>query len=270
MVTLGDRWSAVATLSLERLDVRHVESPGLEDGERGRAPLRTLVSPQVELRYRVTSGVVTSLSVYERSRFPTFRQMYGTRPPNPDLEPQRTTGIGLGVRWAVGESIEVGGDLFSDRVRELISRSSRYQPFENQDEADIMGLELSADGNHRRLAWTVGLTVMDTEFVESVEGMLEVPSVPETAAEASVRLPLQSRFEIRAGWRYEGRRVIYDFGNRVELDPFSWLRLGGSVRLHDFEILAEVDNLLDADIEQEPGFPLEGRRLWLGVRFTTR
>ncbi len=268
--TLGSRWSAVAAVSLESFDVRRADSPDTGGGDQGLSHRRTLASPQAELRYQVTPEVLTTLSLYHRSRFPTFRQLFGTRPPNPDLEPQTTTGAGLGVRLAVGGAVQVAADLFSDHVRHLIARSSRFLPFENHDQAEIKGLEVSVDGHHRRLDWGAGFTVIDAEFLESVEGMQEVPLVPHATAEAGIRVPIFPRFEIRGSWRFEGRRVVYDCGERVELDPYSLLRVGGSFRLWDFELLAEVDNVLDADVEQEPGFPLEGRRLWLGVRFSVR
>ena len=64
-----------------------------------------------------------------------------------------------------------------------------------------------------------------------------------------------------------GDRFYYDLGEKTALDAYHLIDLGVMGRLSHFELSIHIDNLLDADVEQEEGFPLPGRRLWAGVRF---
>ncbi len=269
-IRLGDRTSAVVSLGVDRQDVR--EATSLR-GTGGSAELvqdptgsRTLLSPLVELRRELAPGWAGTLAVSHRARFPTLRQLYGTSPPSPGLHPQRATGLDLGVEWRHRRGLALRGNLFADRVQNLITRASRSEPYRNQDEAEIAGLELRLDGSSAAAGWGLSWTLIDAAFTESAEGLDEVPLVPRSRLELHGVVHLARSIDLLASWSRTGRRAAYDRGARLGLEPYDLASLGVTIPIGPIETSIRVENLLDELAEPEPGFPVPGRRVWLGLR----
>jgi iron complex outermembrane recepter protein len=272
-----DRWridernSLIASLALEGLDVIHAESlreadgdPALMDDAR---PSETLLSPQIEFRRVLGADWTGSVALYHRGRFPTMRQLYGTDPPNPDLGPQRTTGLDFGGAFSPSAALILEGTLFLNRVTDLITREGRDFPYRNQDEAEIRGIELRLRGESGVFEYSAGWTGLDHRFTNSSEGFEEIPFVPDHQIELLGVVHLGRRVDLRGVWLATGRRVAYNGGERLELDGYSVLDLGITGRVGVFELTLQIDNVLDAAVEMEPGYPLPGRRVWVGCRF---
>jgi outer membrane cobalamin receptor len=194
-------------------------------------------------------------------------QLFGTHPPNPELGPQRTTGIDLGGAWSGDGGLTVRGTVFFSRVDDLISRQGRDHAFRNQDEAEIRGVELRLQGSGTHFEYVASWTGLDHRFTSSSEGMEEIPYVPDHQVELLGVAHLGKRIDLRAVWLGNGRRVYYDRGVRRGLDSYSMFNLGLAGRIAGVELTVQIDNVFDADIEQENGYPLAGRRLWIGCRF---
>jgi iron complex outermembrane receptor protein len=275
-VSFEDRWQVgarttlIASLAVEHLDVAEARSlrGANGTGELVDDELRndTLLSPQLELRSDLSARWAASAALYRRSRFPTMRQLYGTDPPNPGLRPQRSTGFDLGVSWELGNTT-IQGNVFFDTVDDLISRQGRDEPFRNQDEAELRGLELRVLGSARWLDYRASWTGFDHRFTRSAEGLEEIPWVPRQQLEMLALARLGQRFELSATWLASGTRVYYDFGVKRELERYNTLDLGVAARLGGLELEVRVENVLDEYYEQEDGFPQPGRRIWAGVRF---
>jgi iron complex outermembrane receptor protein len=264
---LGDRTSLIGSLALERLDGQQATS--LRDGVLVDEPLPTdtLLSPQLEVQRSLAGGWSLTAAAYRRARFPTMNQLYGAFLPNPELGPQRTTGVDFGAAWSSAGGLTARGTVFFNRVDDLISRRGRDYPYENQDEARIDGVELRLQGSSRVFEYGVSWTGLDHRFTSSSEGLEEIPYVPNHQVELLGVAHLGKRIDLRAVWLAVGRRVSYDRGDRREHDAYSLVNLGLTGRVGKVELTAQADNVFDADIEQEYGYPLPGRRLWIGCKF---
>ena len=276
-ISAEDRWridgrnSLIGSLALEGLDVVRAESlreidgnPVLTDDPR---PSETFLSPQIEFRRMLGSDWTASVALYRRGRFPTMRQLYGTDPPNPDLGPQKTTGVDLGAEFSPSSVLTVAGTAFFNRVSDLITREGRDFPYRNQDEAEITGFELRLRGEIGVFGYSAAWTGLDHRFTSSSEGFEEIPYVPDHQIELIGVVHLGRRVDLRGVWLATGRRVAYDRGERLALDAYSLLDLGLTGRVGVTELTLQVDNVLDAAVEMEPGYPLPGRRVWVGCRF---
>ena len=272
-----DRWrideanSLIASLSLDGLDVIRAESvreingdPVLTSDPR---PSETLLSPQIEYRRMLGSEWRASIALYRRGRFPTMRQLYGTEPPNPELGPQQTTGVDVGAGFSPSTALSAEGTVFFNRVTDLITREGRDFPYRNQDEAEIQGVELRFRGEVGVFDYSASWTGLDHHFTNSSEGFEELPFVPDHQIELIGVVHLGRRVDLRGVWLATGRRVAYDRGDRLELDAYSLLDLGLTGRVGITELTLQMDNVLDAAVEMEPGYPLPGRRVWVGCRF---
>ncbi len=270
---VGRRTDLIISLAADTLRVeeaRSLRSSG-DDAELVDDPRSkdTLLSPQIEVQSAFSDAWAGSAAIYHRSRFPTMRQLYGTNPPSPDLQPERNTGIDLGLTWAKGVST-VRANIFGDRIDDLISRQGRAYPYQNQDEAEIRGLELRFDTSTNWLDCGVSWTGLDHRFTRSSEGMDKIPYVPDSQFETLVVAHIGERVDLRGTWLVTGNRVFYDRGDKKELDGYQLVNLGIMARLGVTELSVQADNIFDDNIEQEDGYPLPGRRIWVGVHVTLR
>ncbi len=279
-LSVEDRWrldeanSLIGSLALEGLDVIDAESlretgggPVLADDPR---PSETLLSPQIEYRRVLGDDWTGSVALYRRGRFPTMRQLYGTEPPNPDLGPQRTDGADLGAEFSPSPAVSVEGTVFFNRVSDLITREGRDYPYRNQDEAEIRGVELRLQGKVGIFDYGASWTGLDHHFTNSSEGYEEIPFVPDHQIELLGVVHLGRRVDLRGVWLATGERVAYDRDGKIELDGYSLLDLGLTVRVGITELSLQIDNVLDTLVEMEPGYPLPGRRVWVGCRFVLK
>ncbi len=115
--------------------------------------------------------------------------------------------------------------------------------------------------------YSASWTGLDHRFTSSSEGFEEIPFVPDHQIELLGVVHLGRRVDLRGVWLATGQRVAYNFGERLELDGYSVLDLGITGRVGVFELTLQIDNVLDAAVEMEPGYPLPGRRVWVGCRF---
>jgi iron complex outermembrane receptor protein len=276
-ISAEDRWQIdgrtrlVSSVAVEGLSVSEAWSLRDDGGGPGLVAddlsSDTLVSPQIEVRRDLGRRWGASAALYRRGRFPTMRQLYGTDPPSPGLDPQTTTGVDVGVELAADPVVTIRGTVFANRVTDLITRQGRDVPYLNQDEARIDGVELRAHGSFGILDYSASWTGLDHRFTLSSEGFDEIPYVPDHQVELLGTVHLGDRFELNGVWRYTGERVAYDLADTIELDGFSILDLGAAARFGSIEVSVQLDNVLDANVEMEPGYLLPGRRVWIGCRF---
>ena len=261
-VALGARTSLTLAAAVDDFAVT---SAWRADGLAGEEGSTTRLSPQAELDAALGRGVVGSIAVYRRTRFPTLRQLYGGDVPNPQLEPQLATGASAGISWRPDERGQVAATLYADRVDDLITRLGRDFPYENQDQAELAGLELSARRSWQRVDLGLEAAIQRAELVESAQGLAEVPYVPEATVDADLGIAVARRGDLRLHWSWVGSRVWYDGTQRRELDPYHLLRLSFGWSWPAFAVEASLDNALDADVEPEWGYPAAGRRLWVSL-----
>jgi iron complex outermembrane receptor protein len=261
-VALGARTALTLAAALDDFAVT---SAWRADGLAGEEGSSTQLSPQAELDVALGRSVAGSIALYRRTRFPTLRQLYGGDYPNPTLEPQLATGASAGIIWRPDERAQVAATLYADRVDDLITRRGRDYPYENQDRAELAGLELSARQGWQRVDAGLEAAVLRADFVDSTQGLEEVPYVPDATLDADLGVAVARRGDLRLHWSWVGTRVWYDGTQRRELDPYQLVRVSFRWSWPAFALEASLDNALDADVEPEWGYPAAGRRLWVSL-----
>jgi outer membrane cobalamin receptor len=261
-VTLGPRTALTLTAAV---DDSAVTSAWRADGLAGDERSSTRLSPQAELDLVLGRGVAGSLAVYRRTRFPPLRQLYGGDVPNPELAPQLATGASAGIEWRPDDRAHLAATLYADRVDDLITRLGRDFPYENQDQAELAGLELEARRSWQRVELGLAAAIQRAELVESTQGLEEVPYVPDATLDADLGVTIARRGDLRLHWSWVGTRVWYDGAERRELDPFELLRIGFRWSWTALALETSLENALDAAVEPEWGYPAAGRRLWVSL-----
>ena len=193
---------------------------------------------------------------------PTFNQLYYPGFGNPDLRPEtsRNIELGLGGRLAGGRW---SATLFDNRISDLIAGF----PPANINRAEIRGLELAA--NRRFGAWdaAVSLTLQDPENASS--GANQGKVLPRRAQE-SLRIDLDRRlgaWRLGGTLRGEGERFDNESNTR-RMAGYALLDLRAEYRLAaEWSLAGRLENVFDVDYETAFGYNQPGRGAYLTLRY---
>jgi vitamin B12 transporter len=193
---------------------------------------------------------------------PTFNQLYYPGFGNPDLRPEtsRNIELGLGGRLPAGRW---SATLFDNRISDLIAG---FPPV-NINRAEIRGLELAANRRFGEWDAAVNLTLQDPE--NASPGANQGKVLPRRAQE-SLRIDLDRRlgaWRLGGTLRGEGERFDNDSNTR-RMAGYALLDLRAEYRLAAaWSLGARLENLFDVDHETAFGYNQPGRGAYLTVRY---
>jgi len=197
-------------------------------------------------------------------RAPDLNELYspgygGYYAGNPDLKPERSRTLELGMEWTPNAANRVGIHAFSTRVHDLVdfSGGSTYQAI-NVDRAAIDGVELTH--TLRAGAWTLtnNVAVQNARDADTGARLLRRP-----------KHKLSSLLERGFGERlFAGMEFIADGPRRdvggIALPGYALLNLRADYRLNAaWRIGARLENLFDRDYELAHGYNTPGRSGYL-------
>jgi len=202
-------------------------------------------------------------------RFPTLNHLYDEFSGNPDLNAEQADKLEVGLErdFLLNRSLRllsVEVAFFHNELANLIYRESRSYRFKNIGKATLQGWELRAR----------------FEFSRYLSGDLSYGRVdPERSS--AVLLEEVSPNRLRALLTAEtdfGLQVNYEFNSFDERTTYTpdWIlphyeihsmnisqRIGKYLRVH-----LKVSNLMDADYEEELGYPAPGRQFFAGMTWS--
>jgi outer membrane cobalamin receptor len=206
---------------------------------------------------------------------------------NPDLKPERSRSLDLGIEQALANSaLVVDLTWFANRYDDLIvavgtalTGTSKYRT-DNISNARAHGLEFGVNARpHADLAIRASWTWLDTEML-GVDGLPAKTAAPYTVGGQLIRRPAQQG-SIQLTWTGERAGAFFSVNGRgtmTDLEPnfgspvfpskgFATVSLGGSFRVtRQFEVIARVTNLFNRSYEEALGYPAMGRSALVGVR----
>ena len=187
----------------------------------------------------------------------------GARAANDALRPERSEGVDFGIEWHSDSGLgHVGLTFFRQRTEDLIDFSFAIGGYENIEEADSKGIELSA-------GW---------DITESIALSADYACIRATEADGTAlrRLPRHSG-DLALGFhpsgplsgtvllRFNGRETSSD-GSRLG----DWTRVDVNARYalsERLELSARIENLFDAHYQQILGYGTPGLSGSVGVRW---
>ena len=269
-VTLGD-WSVIAALRADLSDMRpDVDAMYLEDYPFAQ-PVDisdSELSPKLGLIYRPAQSTEIWLQYAHGFRAPPYEDanisleipLFNYRAiPNPDLRPERSDGIDMGLRWR-GTQASADISVFRTDYEDFIESRVRLGPdpdsgrilFQAQNiaRATIEGVEAGASikregGRVRfdlegRLYWARGEDGESGEALNSVGPPQAVISLSWSAVDDRWRTRLQGTLTDDWSERDESGGALFQAPGHAVIDLFLARRVGESVTLR-----AGVSNLLD-------------------------
>lgn len=216
--------------------------------------------------YELANGLRLSAAYGTAFKAPTFNDLYYPGYGNPDLEPESSRSLELGLSgrhgwgaWAL--------NAYETQVDDLIAfDAATYSPM-NIDKARIRGLELWATAELSGWLLDANLTLLDPR--NESNGPNDGNLLPRRAQQ-SFRLDADRRFgQFGAGATLfvSGRRFDDD-ENRVRLDGYALFDLRADYALSDaLRLEGRIENLFDEDYETAAFFNQPGRSLFVALRY---
>lgn len=212
------------------------------------------------------AGTRVRASYAEGFRAPSLGDLYYPGFSNPDLQPETSQSVEVGLDWAStaghgkeGPGWRLGLTAFSTDLDNLIVFDFvRSLPL-NIGRARSRGVELSVERTGRRLAGRLGATYQEPEDLTTGEQLLRRPK-------RSASLVLSWR-PVRA---VTLNTTVDHVGSRpglgAELDAYTTVGLAASWHwTKRIEPTLRVENVLDEQYEEAVGFPALGRRVIGGL-----
>jgi outer membrane receptor protein involved in Fe transport len=243
-------------------------------GDKPEQPTLSANSWSAGLRWEPADDWTTTVTIGERSRFPTPRELYGAALGrfllNPDLKPERSMLTDLSITHFPSDKLSLdvavwlndSADTLSQRVVEVdgVSRRQRY----NTNGTFTYGLEAAA-------TWFVREDFrieMSTALQRGEVGLDDDGGRPVLLQ----RPETYDRVDLRAELQYTGSAYdMADDGTVVTLPDSKVLNLRGFLRVarwwgRDVQLTASVDNATDALVLPQLGLPAPGRLYRVGIR----
>lgn len=244
-------WGALET----EVAARHDDSSAFGGASTGSVALGWRASERVRLLANFGQGF----------RSPSMNDLYdpgygGYFAGNPELAPERSRSSELGVEWQASAAQQFGLNLYSTRVRDLISFTGPQNQAENVAHAAIDGVE--ATWRFDAGAWSAraNWTWQDARDEDTDAQLLRRPRQKGSTV---VERGFGERLRVGVEVFHNGRRD--DVGNR-ELGGYTLLNLRANwVLAPAWTLGARLENLADHDYELVRGYNTPGRSAFVDV-----
>ena len=225
-------------------------------------------SPRVTVAWHVLPSLKIRAAAGSAFRAPSLGELYYPYTGNPDLKPERSTGVEAGLEETVAEGVVAEATAFWNDIRDLIT----YDPVTSMDQnigrARTRGVEIalrSAVGTRSTLR--ASYTYLDARDLDSGAFLVRRPRHRASATYA-MAFASDGSASVTAMWvgaRRDGDAV--DFTKIVE-DP-SYLRVDAAITLPPLALslapFVRATNLLGRRYAEVSGFPAPGRRVLAGL-----
>jgi outer membrane receptor protein involved in Fe transport len=226
---------------------------------------KAAVNPLAGIRFAATSDLGLYASFSQKSRFPNMRALYGSIGGNPDLQEERGTNWELGADW--GRDVTLHAAVFYNKVRDLIQSvrlPDGYNTYINVGRAHITGFELSVEKKMDWLRVSANYTYLDAV---NEDAAMPLPLVPQSQANAVVDFLPAPNWRVTLWGLAASRCQTLNRNDVVEAAGYFLANAGVARKFQDFELYAQVENLLDKGYVTEPGYPMPSRTFKLGLRW---
>jgi len=216
--------------------------------------------------FAFTESLRLALNYGTGFKAPTFNDLYYPGYSNPDLTPEQSESVDLGVnghhgwgRWSV--------NVFKTRIDDLINLDATYTPY-NLANARIRGIETAIAAPLGKATVSGNLTLQDPENL--TEGANEGNTLsrrPQAMGRLEMDYPIRSAYRVGTTLNAQGKRYNDD-ANIDELGGFATVDLRAEWLFSpQWRLQGRLANLLDKEYETVAFYNQTGQSVFLTLRY---
>lgn len=201
-------------------------------------------------------------------RAPTLNELFhpgygGYFAGNPNLDPEHSRSTEAGLEFTPDANQRIKANLYTTRVKDLISFTGPQNRAENIARAKIDGAELEYQLKLEAWSLRANYTWMDARNADTDKPLLRRPK---QKASGVVERAFGERWRAGAELVYASHRDDVGGSGTLKLPSYAIVNLRASVKLDpDWSLAARVENLTDRDYELVRGYNTAGRSGFLEV-----
>ncbi len=253
--TLSKKWRLVGGFSIDYLNK--------QDGDD-----KTTLNPIVGIKFNPSNFVDIHATFSQKSRFPSMRSLYSMQAGNPDLRDERGTNYEIGFSYE--KELLFSGAIFYNKIKDLISSvrlPSGFQTNLNIGKAHIFGFELEFQKALKWLNFSLNYTYLDG-VNEDENRPLDL--VPESQLNFILDVFSKNKLQFTLWGLGVSSSEVEIFDDIVRVPSYFVLNAVISKDFSNFNLFLKAENLFNISYVTEPGYPMKGRTVALGVKFSSR
>jgi len=264
---LGEKLSLIAGASLDYFDQIRTYTNQTGDSIETFNPIFTL-------NYYLKPETLLYASASKRTRFPTINHLYSNTSGNPNLNEQRNINFEAGTRHVVKDVATVEFSYFYNRVKDLIDRASKNDPFLNISRAIFSGAEAHINANIGKFLLTRAsytyLYARDRNPEVLGRSEEELSYVPAHKADFEAGFTTDFKLSCSLLGSYNGKRYYYDSSNNQHTlgSYFVWNAKIAQGFHKNWEGSVFIENIFDENYQEEEGYPQPGRNFLFNLKAT--
>lgn len=215
--------------------------------------------------FDVTGAARLHGSVGSGFKAPTLNDLYFPGFANPDLQPEESLGVDLGLDFIVGR-LRADVTWFRNDIADLIQFDATTGRPENVGEVLARGAEIAAEIGLSAVSIAGSYTFTSAQPTGTEEQLIRRPR-----HQGDARVTWRARQPLRV-WgelRFKAGRFDSGAAGRVAMDPYAIVNLAADYRLATQLLFrGRIENLLDTEYEEVIGFGTAGVSGYVGLVLT--
>lgn len=222
-------------------------------------------NPIFGIKYNPVTDLSFNFSYSNKTRFPAMKSLYSTKGGNPNLNAE--IGKNMEIGFSYNKRFKLKGAIFYNKIKDMITSirlPSGYHQYQNIGEAEIKGVELEFVKNLSLFSISLNFTYLNTKNTDTGN---KLDLIPDRQFNFMINSKKIEGF-ILSFWGIFASQSQTTFRNNIlNIPAYSLLNFSLKKEINGFIIYLKGENLLNKEYYTEPGYPMKGRTVSIGIKF---
>lgn len=238
--------------------VRHDDAQGFDADQ----------SVQLGARYQLTNNLSLLFNRGEGFKLPSFFALGHTLVGNPDLLPETSVTLELGVEWQ-SQQVTASASFFDNEYRNLIDFDAELFTNVNRASVDISGVDGHVQWQSLNKKWHVNgqFNYSDIDAPNPLNGRPKMT----LGSSLGYRPDVTFSYNLVAQWVDERYATTLYTGDVQQQTLDSYVRLDANLQYQydaNWQLSLQLTNITDSDYQDDIGFAANGPAFYLGLSYS--
>jgi iron complex outermembrane receptor protein len=221
------------------------------------------LSPSLSFSYLISDNLKIRSSVSKAFRIPSFTELYYRSPANignPDLEPEKTFSVELGLDYFPSSELSFEGTIFYRKDRDLIDwiRNKREIIWRARNIQKVIFYGVESGFRFKNL-FALSYSYLKSKL-EKPQNFISKYALNHPVHQINSSVYFSLPFKINVG-------IFNTYKKRKGEEGYFLIDTKLSRKIGNIEIFVQILNLLNTEYEEIPGVKMPGRWIFAGLKF---